>query len=174
MWHRRNVTMVWDRRRYPFGSIGQEIDEMMAEMEARFQDIFSGSRTLLPETAGGTGGGVADRFMPAIRGEFRVDVSDHEDELVIVADLPGFEKDGVSVQLIDPRTLEIATRSSTGKKDERENYYMRERMYGSMRRMVRLPVEVTEDGAQASFKNGVLEVHLKKTEMPSVRSIQIE
>ncbi|MCQ1538067.1 Hsp20/alpha crystallin family protein [Methanocalculus taiwanensis] len=162
--------MVWERRRYPFGSIGQEIDEMMAEMEARFQDVFSGSRNLLPES----GGGVADRFMPAIRGDFRVDVSDHEDEVVIVADLPGFEKEGVSVQLYDPRTLEISTRQSTEKKDERENYYMRERMYGSMRRMVRLPVDVTEDGAQATFKNGVLEVHLKKTEAPSVRAIQIE
>ncbi len=170
MWHRRDETMVWNRQRYPFGSIGHEIDEMMAEMEARFQDIFSGSRNLLPEA----GGGMADRFMPAIRGEFRVDVSDHEDEVVIVADLPGFEKEGVSVQLIDPRTLEIATRQSSEKQDERENYYMRERMYGSMRRIVRLPVDVTEDGAQASFKNGVLEVHLKKTEMPSVRSIQIE
>ncbi|HIJ06111.1 Hsp20/alpha crystallin family protein [Methanocalculus sp.] len=163
--------MVWDRRRYPFGSIGQEIDEMMAEMEARFQEIFSGTRrNLLPEA----GGGVTDRFLPAIRGEFRVDISDHEDEVVIVADIPGFEKEGVSVQLIDPRTLEIATRQSTEKKDEQENYYIRERMYGSMRRLVRLPVDVTEDGAQASFKNGVLEVHLKKTEMPSVRSIQIE
>ena len=162
--------MVWERRRYPFGSIGQEIDEMMAEMEARFQEAFSASRNLLPEA----GGGVADRFMPAIRGEFRVDVSDHEDELVIVADLPGCEKENVSIQLIDPRTLEIATRQSTEKKDEQENYYMRERMYGSMRRMVRLPVDVTEDGAQASFKNGVLEVHLKKIEVPSVRSILIE
>jgi hypothetical protein len=38
--------MVWNRRRYPFGSIGHEIDEIMAEMEARFQDIFSGSRNL--------------------------------------------------------------------------------------------------------------------------------
>lgn len=174
MWHRRNETMVWDRRRYPFGSIGQEIDEMMADMEARFQDIFSGNRNLLPEATGGTGLGMTDRFMPAIRGEFRVDVSDHEDELVIVADLPGCEKENVSIQLIDPRTLEIATRSSTEKKDEQENYYMRERMYGSMRRMVRLPVDVNEDGAQASFKNGVLEVHLKKNEVPSARSIQIE
>lgn len=166
--------MVWERRRYPFGSIGQEIDEMMAEMEARFQDIFSGSRNLLPEAGGVAGLGMADRFMPAIRGEFRIDVSDHDNEIVIVADLPGYEKENVSIQLIDPQTLEIATQQSTEKKDEQENYYMKERMYGSMRRLVRLPVDVTEDGAQATFKNGVLEVHLKKTEIPMVRSIQIE
>jgi len=143
---------------------------MMADMEDRFQELFSGSRNLLPEA----GGEVADRFMPAIRGEFRVDVSDHDDEIVIVADLPGCEKENVRIQLLDPQTLEIATRQSTEKQDEQENYYMRERMYGSMRRLVRLPVDVTEDGAQATFKNGVLEVHLKKTETPSMRAIQIE
>ncbi|RQD84307.1 MAG: Hsp20/alpha crystallin family protein [Methanocalculus sp. MSAO_Arc2] len=160
--------MVWDRRRYPFGSIGREIDEMMADMEGRFQEMFSEGRLLLPQ------GGVADRFVPAIRGEFRVDVSDHEDEVVIVADLPGLEKEDVRIQLHNPRTLEIATQQSAEKADEQENYIMRERLFGSMRRIVQLPVDVTEEGAKATFKNGVLEVHLKKTETAAVRSIQIE
>ncbi|MBR1368665.1 heat-shock protein Hsp20 [Methanocalculus chunghsingensis] len=159
--------MVWRRRRYPFGSLGHEIDEMMGEMETRFQDLFSGGRTLLPE------GGAADRLLPAVKGEFRVDVCEHEGDVVVVADLPGIEKENVNVRLHDPRTLEISTERREEKKEEEENYFMRERVYGSMRRLVRLPGDVDEESAQASFKNGVLEIRLRLTEKETGRTIPV-
>jgi len=43
----------------------------------------------------------------ALRGEFRVDIREHDDEVIVVADLPGVEKENVSLQLINPGTLEI-------------------------------------------------------------------
>ena len=49
---------------------------------------------------------------------------------------------------------------------------MRERMAGSMSRIVTLPADVTNDEAKASFRNGVLEVSLKK--MKGVRKNRIE
>ncbi|MDO8841735.1 MAG: Hsp20/alpha crystallin family protein [Methanocalculus sp.] len=161
--------MVWNKRRYPFGSIGREIDEMMSEMESRFQDMFSGSQTLLPEA-----GGVSDRLMPAIKGEFRVDVCDHNDELVIVADIPGVQKEDVRIRLFDPRTLEISSERSSEKKEEEENYFMRERIFGSMCRRVRLPVDVVLEGAKATFTNGVLEIRLLKSPKEAGQSIPIE
>ena len=36
--------------------------------------------------------------------DFRVDVRDHEDEVIVVADLPGVEKEDVTVRLTDPGT----------------------------------------------------------------------
>jgi HSP20 family protein len=51
--------------------------------------------------------GVTDRILPAIRGEFLVDVRKHDNKVIIVADLPGVEKNNVSLQLLNPRTLEI-------------------------------------------------------------------
>ena len=141
---------------------------MMAEMESRFQEVFSGSRNLLSE------GGVGDRLMPAIKGELRVDVCDHDDELVIVADMPGIEKDDVRIHLIDPLRLEISFERSVGKEDEQKNYFMRERISKSMRRVVLLPVEVTFEGAKASFTNGVLDIRLKKSAKETGQLIQIE
>jgi len=47
-------------------------------------------------------------------------------------------------------------------------------MYGSMQRMVLLPTEVSQDNAKASFKNGVLEVHLKRTTAAPASKIEIE
>jgi HSP20 family protein len=153
------------RRRYPFGWRWHDLDEMMAEMENRF---WGPSGRFLPA------GGITDRMMPAIRGEFRVDVREHDDEVIVVADLPGAEKDDVKVSLLNPGALEISAERNVEKEEKEEGYYMRERMFGSMCRVVTLPHDVTDKGASASFKNGVLEVRLKKTTTERGASIDIE
>jgi HSP20 family protein len=127
------------RRRYPMGWNWRDLDEMMSEMENRF---WGPSGRFLPA------GGITDRMMPAIRGEFRVDVREHDDEVIVVADLPGAEKE--------------------------EGFYVRERMAGSMCRVVTLPHDVNDKGASASFKNGVLEVRLKKSTAERGASIDIK
>ena len=136
---------------------------MMSEME----NFFWGGRMLPP-------GGFTDRMLPAIRGEFRVDVREHDDEIIVVADLPGVEKDDISLSLVSPSMLEIDCERKGEKEEEHEGYYMRERMYGSMKRLVTLPVDAEESGAAASFKNGVLEVRLKKSLKERGKRIQIE
>jgi len=52
-------------------------------------------------------GGFTDRMLPAIRQEFRVDIREHDSEMIVVADLPGLEKDDVSLQFLNPRIVEI-------------------------------------------------------------------
>jgi HSP20 family protein len=47
-------------------------------------------------------------------------------------------------------------------------------VYGTMRRIIALPADVMEENAKASFKNGVLEVTLKKTKVPAKTRIAIE
>ncbi|CVK31564.1 Small heat shock protein C4 [Methanoculleus bourgensis] len=137
----------------------------MAEMESRFQSMLGG--------IGARGEELRGRVVPAGR-DFRVDVRDHEDEVIVVADLPGVEKENVSVRLIDPRHLEITSRRAGETAEEAVDFFMRERVYGQMSRMVMLPVEVTEEGATASFKNGVLEVRLKKLPTEVGTTIPIE
>ena len=146
--------MAW-KRRYPMRSFWREFDEMMGEMEDRLQSMFPESTGLLPSR-------VSSRFLPAIKGEFRIDVREHEDDVIVVADLPGVEKEGVTIRLLDPATLLISVKRMGEKEEEEEGYYLRERVYGTMRRTVTLPFDVTDEGATASFKNGVLEVQLKK------------
>ena len=92
----------------------------------------------------------------------------------MVADLPGVEKEDVTVSLVNPSTLEISSERKAEKEEKEEGYYMRERVYGSLCRTVALPHDVTDAGAAASFKNGVLEVRLKKTEVQRGSSITVE
>jgi HSP20 family protein len=113
-------------------------------------------------------------MLPAIRGEFRIDVREHDDEVIVVADLPGVDKEDVNLDLINPRALEISTERKSEKEEKSQGYYIRERMFGSMNRIVALPVDVTEDDAKASFKNGVLEVRFKKAKILPKSRIEIE
>ena len=157
--------MAW--RRYPFESIWREMDDMRAEMESLFREVQAGGRFL-------PAGGMSDRMLPAIRGEFRVDVREHDDEVLVVADLPGIEKEDISLDLINPRALAISCERKEEKEDKSRGYYVRERVLGTMQRVVSLPADVTESDAKASFKNGVLEVRLKKARSLPTSRIEIE
>jgi HSP20 family protein len=143
------------------------MEEMRSDLENLFQQSYASGKLLPP-------GGVADRMLPAIRGEFRVDVREHDDEVIIVADLPGVEKEDVSLQLAGPRALEIACEKKTESEESSEGYYMRERVSGSLRRIVALPSDVSEEDSTASFKNGVLEVRLKKARGAEKTRIKID
>ena len=92
-----------------------DMEDMRAEMENLFHQVQTGGR-LLPA------GGVSDRMLPAIRGEFRVDVREHDDEVIIVADLPGIEKEDVSLQLLNPRTIEISCKRTKENEEKSEGY----------------------------------------------------
>ncbi len=152
-------------RRDPFGWTWRDFDEMMSEMENRF---FGPTGRLLPP------GGITDRMMPALRGEFRVDIRDHDDEIIVVADLPGSEKKDVSVSLVNPRVLEIRADRDAEKEENTEGYFMRERITGTMSRTVPLPQEVTDEGASATFTNGVLEIRMKKSPIKRGSAISVE
>ncbi|MBP2145956.1 HSP20 family protein [Methanofollis sp. W23] len=154
--------MVQRRGFYPFW---RDFDAMMNEMRG---DMESRVQSLLTESGAG-------KYLPVVRGEdMRVDVCDHEGEVMVVADLPGVEKGNISLRLINPRLLEISAVQAQDQETEEAGYFMRERYYGTVRRAVGLPVEVNEEDAHATFKNGVLEVHLKKTEEEKGTAIPIE
>jgi HSP20 family protein len=145
----------------------RDMEDMRAEMESMFHAVSSGNR-LLPAS------GMGDRMLTAIRGEFRLDVREHDEDVIVVADLPGVDKESLTLQLINPRLLEIVCTREKDTEEKAEVYYIRERVSGSMSRMVTLPADVTEDDAKATFKNGILEVRLKKRAKPQKSRIVVE
>lgn len=150
-------------------SIFDEIEEMRQRMDEMFGQIVTDTRLALPEPG-------ASRWLARLGvQEFRVDVLEHDNEVIVSADLmPGVGKEDISLGLPNPRALEISVEKKTEEEKEVENYYLRERSYGAARRIVPLPADVTSEGAKASFKNGVLEVHLKKTGKEAGKRISIE
>jgi len=146
--------------RWYYQSIFDEIEEMRKYMESLSRQMYETSPTVLLPAPVESG----TKMLPAQRTGLRVDVADTDKEVVVTADMiPGVAKKDISLNLINPQALEISCERRDERKEEKEGYFMRERTFGSMTRVVPLPRPVSEEGASASFRNGVLEVHLKKS-----------
>jgi len=121
------------------------------EIEELFEQLNSGFADLSGEFEGAVGGGI------------HVDVADADGELVVVADVPGFEPDDIDVSVSDRQLTISAERSAESEEEDDEtHYYRRERTQHSVSRTVSLPTDVKEREASASYENGVLTVELPK------------
>jgi HSP20 family protein len=102
-----------------------------------------------------------------------LDIFEEKDDLVVKAELPGMEKDDVEVNLTD-HTLTIKGEKKKEDEVKEEKYYRSERSYGSFVRTLQLPADVQADKVKASFKNGILEVRLPKTEEAKTKEIKVK
>lgn len=103
-----------------------------------------------------------------------VDVNETEKEFFLSADMPGLDKNDVSVDIHDGVITIKGDRAIDNEKST-DGYRIRERQLGSFNRSFRLPDNVNEDKVAAKFKNGVLTVTLPKTKeiLPEGRQIKI-
>jgi HSP20 family protein len=157
--------------RWYYQSIFDELEDMRKYMETLSRQMYETSpMALLPGPAEpGT------KMLPAQRAGLRVDVADADKEVVVTADLiPGVSKEDITLSLVSPQALEISCERKDEKQEEKEGYFLRERRFGSMTRVIPLPRPVTEEGSSASFKNGVLEIHLKKSDKEMKGKISID
>jgi HSP20 family protein len=102
-----------------------------------------------------------------------VDLFEEKDDIVVKAELPGMDKDNIEVNLTDS-TLMIKGEKKKEEEVKEENYYRSERTYGSFVRNVELPKAVHADKVKATFKNGILEVRIPKTEEAKAKEIKVK
>ncbi|GAB4339192.1 MAG: Hsp20/alpha crystallin family protein [Desulfobulbaceae bacterium] len=102
-----------------------------------------------------------------------VDIFEEEGHLVLKAELPGIKKDDLNVTITENR-ITISGEKKQEEKVEKKDYHWVERTYGSFTRSFRLPDNVNSDAAEATFKDGVLEVRIPKTEEAKERKIDVK
>ena len=92
-----------------------------------------------------------------------MDVSETDGEISVRAELPGLEAKDIDLDISGDM---LSIRGEKKKKEEKKekDYYSRESYYGSFQRSIRLPAEVQSDKVEASFKNGVLDIRLPKSQ----------
>ncbi len=102
-----------------------------------------------------------------------VDIRETADAFQIDAELPGLSKDDVQVTVED-RVLSI--QGERKKEDETSDgkHHRIERVYGHFVRRFTLPDNVDPDSVKASFRNGVLQVTLAKSEKAKPRAIEVD
>jgi HSP20 family protein len=102
-----------------------------------------------------------------------IDVMDKKDELVLKADLPGLTEKDIDITVQDG-TLRLSGQRAEEKETKEEDYYCAERWSGSFSRTLSLPGGISADKVSASFKNGVLEIHLSKSKEATGKRIEIK
>jgi len=102
----------------------------------------------------------------------KVDVVEKENQYLVSAELPGIEKDNISVDL-KGRTLTLSGERKAEKEVKEGNYHCQERTYGRFCRSFRLPEAVDPEKVKAEFKNGILTVEVPKTENEKPKQITV-
>jgi HSP20 family protein len=92
--------------------------------------------------------------------------------LVIKAELPGVSKDDISIE-VHQNTLMLRGQRKHEAEVKEENYHRVERTYGTFQRSFVLQTMVDQNKVQATLKDGVLELHLPKSEAAKPRRIAI-
>jgi len=106
-------------------------------------------------------------WMPA------VDIQELDVEYLVKAELPEVKKEDVRVTL-ENGLLTIRGERKQEKEETGRKFHRIERSYGTFLRTFTVPMDAEENKVAADFKDGILRVHLPKTEKPRPRAIEVK
>jgi HSP20 family protein len=98
-----------------------------------------------------------------------IDLIETEDELIVLVALPGASKEKIDLRVTED-SLYVEAKATP-----REGKYLRREM-GTMgrKREIKLPIEVKQEQVKATFKDGILEVHLPKLVVVNAQRVQVD
>jgi HSP20 family protein len=102
-----------------------------------------------------------------------VDISESEGEYLIKAELPEVKKEDVKVT-VENGVLTLQGERRQEKEEKGKKYHRVERSYGSFIRSFTLPESVNESGVKAEYKDGMLNIHLPKSEKVKPKAIEVK
>ncbi|HEX3039080.1 MAG TPA: Hsp20/alpha crystallin family protein [Caproiciproducens sp.] len=104
----------------------------------------------------------------------RTDILDKGDKFILRADMPGFDKSDIHID-VDGERLTLTAEHSEETKDDSKDYIRQERRYGALTRSFDIS-NIDADKIKASYEKGVLELELPKKAnvVPPTRQIEIK
>jgi len=143
----------------------RRFEEMMNRMFEEFWGRPS-RQLMLPS-------GERGEIVPAEYRQPSIDLAETDKEVIARAEMPGLEKDNIKINLTEDR-LEISAETKQEEEKKDKNYVYREMCSGSYYRAFTLPSPVDADNAQASYKNGILEIKMPKKEVKEKKEVKVE
>jgi HSP20 family protein len=135
----------------------------LEEMSERLNRLFE--REIVPRK--GEESLTAVDWMPS------VDIVETDKEYTIKAELPDVKKEDVKVS-VENHTLTIQGERKQEKEERGKKFHRIERSYGSFERSFNLPDDADEKKISAEFKDGVLNIHLAKSEVAKPKAIEVK
>jgi HSP20 family protein len=102
-----------------------------------------------------------------------VDIAEDDKEYLIKAELPEVQKDDVKVT-VENGTLNISGERKAEKEEKGRKFHRVERYYGRFERSFSIPDDADGDSIKAEFKDGVLRVHLAKSEKARPKQVEVK
>ena len=102
-----------------------------------------------------------------------VDITEDDKEYLITAEIPDVRKENVKVT-VEGGVLTITGERKFEKEDKGKKYHRIERAYGSFARSFTFPDDADSAKVNAEFKDGVLKVHMPKSEHAKPKSVEIK
>ena len=102
-----------------------------------------------------------------------VDITEDDKEYLIKAEIPEVNKNDVKVAVQDG-VLSIQGERKQEKEEKGKRFHRVERSYGKFVRSFSVPDDAVEDKVRAEFKEGMLFVHLPKSEKARTKAIEVK
>jgi HSP20 family protein len=102
-----------------------------------------------------------------------VDIAEDDKEYLIKVELPEVQKDDVKVT-VENGTLTIAGERKAEKEEKGRKFHRVERYFGRFERNFTIPDDAAGENVKAEFKDGVLRVHLAKSEKARPKQIEVK
>lgn len=102
-----------------------------------------------------------------------VDISEDDKEYLVKAELPDIKKEDIKLSVHD-NVLSISGERKYEKEEKGKKYHRVERAYGSFVRSFTLPEDADANKVAAECKDGILKVHLPKSEKAKPKSIEVK
>ena len=102
-----------------------------------------------------------------------VDISEDEKEYVVKAEIPEMKKEDIKINVHDD-VLTVSGERKYEKEEKGKKYHRVERAYGSFMRSFALPENADGSKISAEYKDGVLKVHLPKSEQAKKKAIEVK
>lgn len=136
----------------------------LEEMEKRLTSVFGPSPS-----------GVTDNkeAMSVAQWSPLVDITEDEKEYIVKAEIPEMKKEDIKINVHDD-VLAITGERQYEKEEKGKKYHKVERAYGSFMRRFTLPEDADGSKVSAEYKDGILNVHLPKSEKAKPKAIEIK
>ena len=153
-WRKNRATSASDLAS-PFSAFQQDLDSIFGDS---FPSVFS-------QFADENGKSI----LPA-----RVDMSESDDEIEIIADMPGMDEKDIDITFQD-NVLTLKGERKSESEDKNRQFTRVERSHGTFVRRIAIPTEIQEEDIKADFSKGVLKIILPKSHdvRKSTRKIEV-
>lgn len=104
--------------------------------------------------------------------EPKIEVRETDKSYLVKAEVPGMEEKDLDITL-DENNLVLRGERKTEKKEEDKSHYFSEFRYGSFYRSIPLDQDVDSSNVNATYKDGILNIELKKIASASPKQKKI-